>query len=106
MITILFLVELCVEKENMRSLVLALLLIVVFAVSAAVESDFRNKKRTLVVFDSFDFKQSHSKFLQQLVKKGHKLEYKLAFDPQIALSTYGDYHFDNLIILASRRSCT
>jgi len=80
------------------------LLLVAFVIAADNTDSFKNKKRTLVVTDSFDVKQTHSKFFQQLVKRGHTLEYKLSYDPQIALSTFGEYDYDNLIILASKRS--
>ncbi|KAL0485963.1 oligosaccharyl transferase 48 kDa subunit [Acrasis kona] len=90
------------SARSSLSLLLVILYVVAFA-QCQSDAPLKNSKRTLVVLDTFDYKVSHSKFFQQLTKKGHKLTYKLAFDQDIVLSKYDDYHFDNLIIISSSK---
>lgn len=57
-------------------------------------------KKTLVLLDSFDIKNSHSQFFNSLKERGHDLEFRLASDSSNKLSQFGDYLYDNLIIMA------
>lgn len=57
--------------------------------------------RTLVVLESWSTKQTHSSFFAELKERGHELDYRLPNDPKLALQTYGEYIYDNLIIFGS-----
>ena len=81
----------------------ALLLIVTLMV-AYVFTAVPNNKRTLVVIDSNDVKNTHSKFFAQLQKRGYNLEFALE-GSSIKLAQYGEYNYDNLILIAPKASC-
>jgi len=57
-------------------------------------------KKTLVLLENLSIKDTHSVFFQDLKARGFSLTYKLADDPSLALSKYGEYLYDNLIIFA------
>lgn len=81
-------------------------LLVLFAVLCVIctsQGRVPNTKRTLVVIDSGDVKNTHSQFFAQLKSKGYQLDYYLtAQSSSIKLSQHGEYNYDHLIILASK----
>jgi oligosaccharyltransferase complex subunit beta len=60
----------------------------------------QTSKKTLVLVDSLDIKTTHSQFFEILQQRGYDLDIKLASDSKNALTTYGEYNYDKLIILA------
>lgn len=55
---------------------------------------------TLVLIDNAGIKETHSIFFDSLKEKGFELTFKLADDPGLALTKYGEYLYENLIIFA------
>ena len=72
-------------------IVLAVLL---FALSA------EGSTKTLVLLENAAMRETHSVFFNDLKSRGHQLSYKLADDSSLALSKYGEFLYDNLIIFA------
>jgi len=58
-------------------------------------------KRTLVLLDSLEIKDTHSLFFSSLEERGHVLTYKLADSSDLQLLKYGEYIYDNIIHFAS-----
>lgn len=56
--------------------------------------------KILVLLENLSMKESHSVFFDDLKSRGNQLVFKLADDPSLALSKYGEYLYDNLIIFA------
>lgn len=56
--------------------------------------------KTLVLLENLSMKESYSVFFGDLQSRGSQLVFKLADDPSLALSKYGEYLYDNLIIFA------
>ena len=57
-------------------------------------------KKTLVLLENLSIKDTHSVFFQDLKSRGFSLTFKQADDPGLALSKFGEYLYDNLIIFA------
>jgi len=57
-------------------------------------------KRTLVLIDNANTKETHSIFFGSLKDKGYELMYRTADDPSLALVKYGEFLYDNLIIFS------
>ena len=76
---------------------LAFLLLVLAAVA---ECKSATSKKTLVLIENLSMRDTHSIFFNDLSIKGYQLTYKLADDPNLALSKYGEYLYDHLIIFA------
>ena len=57
-------------------------------------------KRTLVLLDSFEIKETHSQFFGGLAARGHVLTYLLANSPDVVLYKYGQPSYDNLLLFA------
>lgn len=57
-------------------------------------------KRTLVLLENLYIRDTHSIFFGDLKSRGHQLTFKLADDPNLALSKYGEYLYDHLVIFA------
>lgn len=72
------------------------------ACAAAVALAAAPKQKTLVLLDSPQFRNTHSIFFRSLAERGHDLTFSVAGsgDDDIALSKYGDFHFDNLVLFA------
>ncbi|EGG17818.1 dolichyl-diphosphooligosaccharide-protein glycotransferase [Cavenderia fasciculata] len=81
-------------------LVVALFAIVAVSASSATVGG----KKTLVLINNQNIKQTHSKFFKYLDGKGYQLEYKRVDDETIKLQKYGDFNYDNLIILTNSNS--
>ena len=59
-----------------------------------------NKKKTLVLLENLSIKETHSVFFGDLKARGYQLTFKMADDSGLALSKYGEYLYNNLIIFA------
>jgi hypothetical protein len=57
-------------------------------------------KKTLVLLENLYMKDTHSIFFEDLKSRGYQLTFKLADDPNLALSKFGEYLYDHLIIFA------
>ncbi|KAG8037676.1 hypothetical protein G9C98_005887 [Cotesia typhae] len=56
--------------------------------------------RTLVLLDNLGIKETHSIFFKWLQDRDYTLTYKLADDPNLLLSKYGNYSYEHLIIFS------
>ena len=57
-------------------------------------------KKTLVLLENLSMRDTHSIFFDDLKSRGYQLSFKLADDPNLALSKYGEYLYDHLVIFA------
>ncbi|XP_035436808.1 dolichyl-diphosphooligosaccharide--protein glycosyltransferase 48 kDa subunit [Spodoptera frugiperda] len=57
-------------------------------------------QETLVLVDNLNIRETHSQFFKSLQDRGYTLTYKLADDPNLVLSKYGEYLYKNLIVFA------
>ncbi len=74
---------------------------ILLAVGAILVSvGFSNGGKTLVLLENLSIKETHSVFFDDLRTRGYDLNFKLADDPSLALSKYGEYLYDNLILFA------
>jgi len=62
-------------------------------------SVFGGVRRVLVILDSAILKETHSLFLGQLATLGFAADVRLAEDPGLALKRYGEYLYDDMILL-------
>eukprot|EP00164_Ancoracysta_twista_P006696 GFYU01009377.1.p1 GENE.GFYU01009377.1~~GFYU01009377.1.p1 ORF type:complete len:485 (-),score=166.09 GFYU01009377.1:297-1583(-) len=74
-------------------------LVVLLAIGTALSVD-TNPKRTLVLLDHPSIKTTHSQFFKSLKDRGFNLTFKAADDSSLALSEYGSYLYDQLVIFA------
>lgn len=75
-------------------------LCVAMAVSVLAASDAaRFGKRTLVVTESSATHATHSSFLSGLTGRGHELTYASASQADLELIKYGEFLFDNIVLL-------
>ncbi|KAK3738104.1 hypothetical protein QZH41_013842 [Actinostola sp. cb2023] len=58
------------------------------------------EKRTLILIDNANTKETHSIFFGSLKDKGYELTYRTADDPSLALVKYGEFLYENLIIFS------
>jgi oligosaccharyltransferase complex subunit beta len=56
--------------------------------------------RLLILLDNLSLKSSHSIFFNSLKFCGFDLDFKLVDDPKLALQSYGQYLYDNLILFS------
>ncbi|KAK4319035.1 hypothetical protein Pmani_010014 [Petrolisthes manimaculis] len=70
------------------------LLVLSLCVAATVATN------TLVLVDTLATRETHSIFLKSLQERGHEVSVKAADDPSLQLSRYGEYLYQNLVILA------
>ncbi len=59
-----------------------------------------SKKKTLVLLENLSIKDTHSVFFGDLKARGYQLTFKMADDSNLALSKYGEYLYNNVIIFA------
>jgi len=59
-----------------------------------------NAQKTLVIIHDITDKTTFSNFLRQLKNRGHKLEFKSASESSIKLESFGQFHYDNLLVLS------
>lgn len=55
----------------------------------------------LVVLDSWDFKDTHSAFLNWLTAQGHSLVYRMADSQHLKLEKYGEFSYEHIVLAAS-----
>lgn len=79
-------------------LAMAMAFLVCPSLSLSPESPART--RLLVLLDDLALKSSHSLFFKSLSDRGYELEFKLAYDPSLALRKYGEYLYDGLVLFA------
>ncbi|XP_014254166.1 dolichyl-diphosphooligosaccharide--protein glycosyltransferase 48 kDa subunit [Cimex lectularius] len=58
------------------------------------------ENETLVLLDNLAIKETHSLFFKSLKDRGYSLTFKLADDPALVLSRYGEFLYDHLILFA------
>ena len=88
------------NKPHAEDKMAALLKVFVLCLLALGTSGTRSGKKTLVLLENLSIKDSHSVFFSDLVSRGYQLVYKLADESNLALSKYGVYLYDHLIIFA------
>lgn len=84
--------------SNRMSMGFAILLLCSLLINASLSA--QTHKRTLVLLDDLQIKSTHSIFFRSLEEKGHSLHFFEAASPDLQLSKYGDYLYDNLVIFA------
>ncbi|XP_074590286.1 dolichyl-diphosphooligosaccharide--protein glycosyltransferase 48 kDa subunit [Curcuma longa] len=57
-------------------------------------------RRLLVLVDDLAIRSSHSLYFSALQSRGYDLDFKLADDPSLALSRYGQYLYDGLLLFS------
>jgi oligosaccharyltransferase complex subunit beta len=67
-------------------------------------SQTSTQKKTLVLMDPDNLKLpiTHSLFFNDLTVRGHKLTFARADDSALALTSYGEFLYDNLVVLSSK----
>lgn len=86
------------KMSNRMSMGFAILLLCSLLINASLSA--QTHKRTLVLLDDLQIKSTHSIFFRSLEEKGHSLHFFEAASPDLQLSKYGDYLYDNLVIFA------
>ncbi|KAL4481436.1 hypothetical protein ABPG74_007525 [Tetrahymena malaccensis] len=81
-----------------RNIFLAAILVCLFAGSYC-ESLLKNK--VIVVVDSSSYQHTHSTFFNDLRSKGYDLDFRALNSATIKLLTYGEYNYDQMIVIAS-----
>jgi len=76
------------------------LIIIVLLVMVAISTAAKGHKKTLVLLENLYLKDTHSIFFSELEQRGFQLVYKLADESTLALSKYGEYLYEHLIIFA------
>eukprot|EP00300_Choanocystis_sp_HF-7_P024811 c2635_g1_i1.p1 GENE.c2635_g1_i1~~c2635_g1_i1.p1 ORF type:complete len:438 (+),score=116.68 c2635_g1_i1:31-1344(+) len=79
---------------------LVLLALCCLAVSAAASSSPFLGKNTLVLLESIEDQQAYSLFFNSLRSRGYTLHFSRADAADLALTKYGEYLYDQLILLA------
>lgn len=89
-----------VERTKMVSSTKLAAALVIFLLFAFESEGAKSGKKTLVLLENVSIKETHSVFFNDLKSRGYQLTFKLADDSNLALSKYGEYLYDNLIIFA------
>ncbi|KAG6525340.1 hypothetical protein ZIOFF_015296 [Zingiber officinale] len=66
----------------------------------AFSADRPTDRRLLVLVDDLAIRSSHSLYFSTLQSRGYDLDFKLADDPSLALSQYGQYLYDGLLLFS------
>lgn len=83
--------------KKMAQLVLLCCLVVLLP---TITCAAKNGKNTLVLLENLSVKETHSVFFADLKSRGYALTFKMADDANLALSKYGEYLYENLIIFS------
>ena len=75
-------------------------IVLLLALITFSECKSSTSKKTLVLLENMYMRDTHSIFFDDLKARGYQLTFKLADDPNLALSKYGEYLYDHLIIFA------
>ena len=60
----------------------------------------KSGKKTLVLLENLSMKETHSMFFGDMKSRGYQLVFKMADDPNLAISKHGEFLYDNLIVFA------
>eukprot|EP01121_Diplochlamys_sp_Union-15-3_P003498 TRINITY_DN1339_c0_g1_i3.p1 TRINITY_DN1339_c0_g1~~TRINITY_DN1339_c0_g1_i3.p1 ORF type:complete len:435 (-),score=81.64 TRINITY_DN1339_c0_g1_i3:60-1364(-) len=74
--------------------------LVVILLLGVLGSQQVQNNRVLVLVDDLNIQNSHSIFFTQLKERGYHLSFFMADDPSLALTEYGEYLYDHLILFA------
>jgi hypothetical protein len=61
---------------------------------------YTGKTRSLVLLDDWHHIETHSLFWDQIKEMGFDLDFKMIDDPNIKLSNFGEYFYNNVIYFA------
>jgi hypothetical protein len=61
---------------------------------------YTGKVKSLVLLDDWHYIETHSLFWGQLKNMGFELDFKMISDPNIKLSYFGEYLYNNVIFFA------
>ena len=86
------------ERDKMESFSRSVFLLLALLSVSQCKSTL--PKKTLVLLENLYMKDTHSIFFEDLKSRGCQLTFKLADDPNLALSKFGEYLYDHLIIFA------
>ena len=84
------------QRNKMESFKWVLVLLSLISASTGSKSG----KKTLVLLENLSIKETHSVFFSDFISRDYQLVFKLADDSNLALSKYGEYLYDHLIIFA------
>jgi len=88
------------------TILLLLVAVLTFCYAGTPSVTFTNaQRRALVIVDSLQTKETHSQFFQLLEKRGYKLKFQLPKD-SVPLTNYGDYLYDNVLLMAPQADGT
>ena len=76
------------------------LVFLVLSLIVATSTAAKGHKKILVLLENHYLKDTHSIFFSELEQRGFQLVYKLADESSLALSKYGEYLYEHLIIFA------
>jgi oligosaccharyltransferase complex subunit beta len=88
------------NRMSMMGLAIVLLCSLLVHASLSAQTQKQPGRNTLVLLDDLQIKSTHSIFFRSLEEKGHSLHFFEASSPDLQLSKYGDYLYDNLVIFA------
>ena len=72
----------------------------VILLASFAECKSGTSKKALVLLENHSMRDTHSIFFDDLKSRGYQLTFRLADDPNLALSKYGEYLYEHLIIFA------
>lgn len=84
------------QKQVVRFL-LTVCVLVKIASCAGITDDGQGR-RLLVLLDNYGIRDTHSTFFRSLKERGFQTTYKVADDSDLALSKYGEYLFDHVLL--------
>jgi oligosaccharyltransferase complex subunit beta len=91
----------------MRLLInLALLMVLSCALTGAVESGISRKGKVLVLLDSMDMQETHSKFFQNVKNRGFEMEFATISTKSVSLRDWDVWQYDKLMIFGGSQSKT
>ncbi|KAJ6958931.1 hypothetical protein NC653_037255 [Populus alba x Populus x berolinensis] len=87
-------------ERNRFSILTILSVTLLLILSLSFSTYFPTDRRLLVLLDDLSLKSSHSIFLNSIKSRGFDLDFKLAYDPKLALQRNGQYLYDGLILFS------
>lgn len=61
---------------------------------------YQGKIKTLILIDDLHYLDTHSMFWDQLRKMNFEIDFKMVDDPNIKLTYFGEYLYNNIIFFA------
>ena len=74
------------------------------ALTGAVESGISRKGKVLVLFDSMDMQETHSKFFQNVKNRGFEMEFATISTKSVSLRDWDVWQYDKLMIFGGSQS--